>query len=190
MASISGNAEINSIRVKEQAAAPATPAVGYVQVYALADGRLYSKDDAGVESALSPALASASYKRTTGDYTTTSTTFVDVDATAGTMTLTITTGARRVLIGFVGVALNSVAGGVTSFDVAVDGTRLGGAQGLSSMRVSSAGFVENVGFVVMTDPLIAGSHTFALQWFVNANTGTLQGSSTGRTAHFWVKEIS
>ncbi len=187
MATISGNAEINSIRVKEQAAAPATPAAGYVQVYAKADGLLYSKDDAGVESALSPALASASVKRTAGDLTTTSTVFVDVDPS---FSLTITTGARRVLIGFVGVALNSVAGGVTSFDVAVDGTRLGGAQGLSSMRVSSASFVENVGFVVMTDPLAAGSHTFTLQWFVNANTGTLQGSSTGRTALFWVKEIS
>lgn len=50
MATISGNAEINSIRLREQAAAPATPAVGYVQVYTKADGKLYRKADDGVEA--------------------------------------------------------------------------------------------------------------------------------------------
>ena len=33
-----------------EAAAPGTPATGTVYLYAKADGRLYSKDDAGVES--------------------------------------------------------------------------------------------------------------------------------------------
>jgi len=35
-----------------EGAAPATPSIGYVAVYAKADGLLYSKDDAGVETSL------------------------------------------------------------------------------------------------------------------------------------------
>ena len=41
--------EINSIRLKEQASAPDTPASGYFQVYAKNDGKLYCKNDAGTE---------------------------------------------------------------------------------------------------------------------------------------------
>lgn len=42
-----------------EGAAPATPATGLVKAYAKADGLLYSKDDAGAETALSGAAASA-----------------------------------------------------------------------------------------------------------------------------------
>lgn len=42
------DAEINSIRLKEQPSAPATPDSGYGQVYELNDGRPYFKNDAGV----------------------------------------------------------------------------------------------------------------------------------------------
>lgn len=52
MAKISTNAEINSIRLKEQASAPDTPASGYFQVYVKTDGKLYYKDDAGTEVCL------------------------------------------------------------------------------------------------------------------------------------------
>lgn len=40
---------VQYIDVKEEAA-PGNPPAGYVRVYAKSDGRLYSKDDAGVES--------------------------------------------------------------------------------------------------------------------------------------------
>lgn len=53
MAKISTDAEINSIRLKEQASAPDTPASGYFQVYVKTDGKLYYKDDAGTEVCLS-----------------------------------------------------------------------------------------------------------------------------------------
>jgi hypothetical protein len=46
---ISTNAEINSVRLKEQVSAPATPDSGYSQVYVKSDGLLYYKDDGGVE---------------------------------------------------------------------------------------------------------------------------------------------
>lgn len=42
---------IDSIQLTEQSA-PGTPSTGLVAVYAKADGLLYSKDDAGVETAL------------------------------------------------------------------------------------------------------------------------------------------
>lgn len=48
MAKISTNAEINSVRLKEQASAPDTPASGYGQLYCKSDG-IYFKGDDGVE---------------------------------------------------------------------------------------------------------------------------------------------
>lgn len=49
MAKISTDAEINSVRLKEQASAPATPASGYFQFYCKADGKFYTKNDTGTE---------------------------------------------------------------------------------------------------------------------------------------------
>lgn len=46
---LSTDAVINSIRLKEQASAPDTPASGYFQVYVKTDGKLYYKNDAGTE---------------------------------------------------------------------------------------------------------------------------------------------
>jgi len=45
---ISDDAEINSVRLKESAA-PATPASGYGQLYAKTDGKIYFKNDDGLE---------------------------------------------------------------------------------------------------------------------------------------------
>jgi len=57
MAKISTNAEINSVRLAEQASAPDTPASGYGQLYCKSDG-LYFKGDDGVE--IGPLAAAAS----------------------------------------------------------------------------------------------------------------------------------
>ena len=43
-----------------EGAAPSTPSTGYVSVYAKADGLLYSKDDAGVETPLGGSASSSS----------------------------------------------------------------------------------------------------------------------------------
>jgi len=53
MAKISTNAEINSIRLAEQASAPDTPASGYVQLYCKSDG-VYFKGDNGTEIGPTP----------------------------------------------------------------------------------------------------------------------------------------
>ncbi|GAH09409.1 unnamed protein product, partial [marine sediment metagenome] len=51
-----GKNPMSRVTFKEQAA-PDTPASGYVVIYAKADGLLYFKDDAGVESAVKGGMA-------------------------------------------------------------------------------------------------------------------------------------
>jgi hypothetical protein len=132
--------------------------------------------------------ASARYVRSAGSYTTTSTTFVDVDGT--NMSLTITTGARRVNVGLIGTASLSVAAGnLYAFDITVDGTRQGGTYGYYFRQPSTATYGEPVGFIYPTDVLSAGSHTFKLQWRVlGATTATLFGDSSAY-ASFFVEEV-
>jgi hypothetical protein len=139
------------------------------------------------------ALASASYKRTSGSYTTTSATFVDVDNT--NLALTITTLARRVLIGFTGTIKHSSTV-ATSFTVDLDGTNLGAALGstgyggLVTARPGTANFEGNVSFTFLTDVLTAASHTFKLQWVTAAATATLYGTTgtVNNYCQFWVAE--
>jgi len=120
-------------------------------------------------------LQSARYKRTSGDYTTTSTTFVDVDST--NFSFTFTTGARRVLLGLVGSCANSGTNSSVVFDVTVDGTRQGGTNwGMQRTQIYTATAVVDCSFTYLTDTLSAGSHTFKLQWRASADTATLEGS--------------
>lgn len=177
-----------------EGAAPATPGAGKVRIYAKTDGSAYQKDDAGTETGLAGGgggasnLASARYQRTSGNYTTTSTSFVDVDPT--NMALTIATGARRVLIGFTGSCFNSGPDTVF-FDVAIDGTRMGGAFGLMGEN-EGTGAYRNLSFFEVSAVLSAGSHTFKLQWRnVNGTTTTMPGATASSSTHptFWVVEL-
>jgi len=120
------------------------------------------------------------------DYTTTSTSFVDVDAT--NLSLTITTAGGDVLIVFTGY------GGGTSrlyFDILIDGVRMAGDDGF----VSAVNAVNTpVAIVVLKQGLAPGSHTFKLQWKVNSGTGTLYAGAgtSGADVHpqFFVREVS
>lgn len=136
------------------------------------------------------ALTSAKYQRTAGNYTTTSTTFVDVDAT--NLALTITTGARKVMIGLSAGATHNTNATNLFLDVAVDGTRQGSATtGLAYLTVSTAGHTYNPSFTYLSNTLTAGSHTFKLQWCTNAGQATLYGGTTAPALPltFWVQEI-
>lgn len=134
-------------------------------------------------------LVSGAYKRTAGSYTTTSSTFADVDGT--NFTFTKTTGARRVMIGLVGSVESTVSGDIVSFDVAVDGTRVGGTDGIVVHRMPNASYRQNCSFTWMSDVLTADSHTFKLQWKRLAGTGTLtlHGTSASQAGQFWVAEL-
>ena len=129
------------------------------------------------------------------DYTTTSTSFVDVDAT--NLALTITTTGGDVLIGFYG-SLRAAALLAVYFDVheSVANARIGGDDGIIVTGLGAYAGLYNqlsVQFVRLVTGLAAGSHTFKLQWKVNTSTVTLlAGAGTsGGDVHpqFWVREV-
>ncbi len=123
-------------------------------------------------------------------YGVTSTTFVDVDPTNLSITLTPQSGI--VEIGFAG------AGGYSStsqvaFDVDIDGTRY--ANGFGDGITALLGANGPIGFTVTKTGLSIASHTFKLQWKVINGTGSgslYAGSGTPGSdfaAIFWVREI-
>jgi hypothetical protein len=122
-------------------------------------------------------LQSAVAKRTAGDLTTTSTSFVD----ATSLTVTLTTGARRCLVFFNGSAGNDTYSNNTAFDVALDGTLQGGTYGLLLVGQSSLSGGANINVPVaityLTPVLSAASHTIKIQWRVDGGTGKLFASS-------------
>jgi len=185
--------EIPTLLFDEQGSNPSTPASTNWRIYFKSDG-LYIIDDAGavtgpmVSSAGAAALQSAKYIRTSANYTTTGTSFADVDNT--NMNLSITTGARRVMVGFAGTVAGSGLGDTIMLDVDLDGARLGGTFGLVQARTPVATYRMNGSFTFLTDALTAASHTFKLQWRTTANTATMYGTGSGDgVATFWVKEV-
>lgn len=125
------------------------------------------------------------------DYTTTSTTFVDVDAS--NFSLTITTTGGNVLIGFYGVVKSGASQGV-HFDVDIHGTRAGLDDGIIGIKSASVDDQMPVTFVHLETGLSAASHTFKLQWKRNGGTATLYAGAGTSTAdyhpQFWVQELN
>ncbi len=126
------------------------------------------------------------------DYTTSSTSFVNVDA--DDLSLTVTTTGGRVLITFCGT-MTMAAANTVFFDVLVDGARLAGDDGLVANYIDrSSPPGRSVSFAVWTSALAAGSHTFRLQWRVSGSTATLYaGAGTGGGdlhPQFAVREVS
>lgn len=126
------------------------------------------------------------------DYSTSSTTFVDVDSTNFSHTITTTGG--DVFVHFHGSVYRS--GGSTRlfmFDVEVDGVRVGGSDGIAGMTAQADISPHGVAFTRLITGLAAGEHTFVLQWKVN---GLAYLSAGGGLAYrdqepqFWVREIS
>ena len=129
-------------------------------------------------------------------YSTTSTSWTDVDGT--NLSFTITTEGGDVIIGFSGTGQAGAGGQTTAyFDVDIDGTRMGGDDGLifeSGNSATNEEMYHNLSFVLLKEGLSAGSHTFKLQWKVSGGTWYLLGntSATGTKIHpqFWVREVS
>ncbi len=119
------------------------------------------------------------------DYTTTSTSFADVDAT--NLSFNLTTAGGDVLIVFMGYGGGSAR---LYFDVAIDSVRMAGDDGfLASVNAANT----PITLVALKQGLSAGSHTFKLQWKVNSGSATLYaGAGTaGLDTHpqFFVREI-
>jgi len=120
------------------------------------------------------------------DYTITSTSFVDVDATAGKFSLTITTAGGDVMVGFHG-SVNQ-AGARVYFDVDVDGARVAGNDGILYLDADGP-----VSFVRLITGLSAAAHIFKLQWKLSAGSAVMYAgagtSSYDLHPQFWVREI-
>ena len=126
------------------------------------------------------------------NYTTTSVTFVDIDAT--NLSLTIETTGGDVLVGFVGSVMHSTSGAVVLLDLDVDGSRLADDDGFLGVRPTNSSTSGNVSFVYLVTGLSAGSHTFKLQWRVTGGTATMHNGAGTANAdvhpQFWAREVS
>ncbi len=104
---------------------------------------------------------------------TTSTSWVDADAT--NLKATLTTSGGPVLVIVSGSTSQTGAASSNFFDVAVDGTRVSGHTDGLTQKYSTG--ICNMSFEVLVTGLAAGSHTFKLQWRVSGGTGYLQRAS-------------
>lgn len=125
------------------------------------------------------------------DFTTTSTSFVDIDADDLSITITTVGGDVIVVMNFLVIATPTTPSEEGYFDLDVDGGRIGGDDGLSIIK----GINSQVSFLLHISGLSAGSHTFKPQWKVSSG-GTLTlfkgkpTSSTGVYGQFFVKEVA
>lgn len=123
---------------------------------------------------------------TSGDITTTSTSFTDLTG----MTVTFTTGAFPVVYGLSGSTRHSDANGDWSFDIDIDGTRQSTAVlGLVQLQNDGTAVSKDIsiGLTGQSAALSAASHTIKVQWLVNGGTGTVKAASPA--ALFWAHEI-
>ncbi|HVO70081.1 MAG TPA: hypothetical protein VMT24_08550 [Aggregatilineaceae bacterium] len=128
------------------------------------------------------------------EYTTTSTSFVDVDGT--NLALTITTSGGDVLVHFHASVVHTNNGKIF-FDMTLDGSRISRDDGFLGGYVSNAGAGNTasswMSFTRLVTGVAAGEHTFVLQWRTTASTAKLfAGATTGQDVHpqFWAREVS
>ena len=167
----------------DEGAAASTPAANKVVLYAKADGLLYSKDDAGTETAVTgggsgSTVAAGTTRLTSGDVTgLNSTSFADVTG----VTVTVTTGARRALVCVSMVYIMTATGsaGTVTFDLAIDSTRVGQTYGLWNFDFANGESINRTcTFTFLTDTLSAASHVFKVQYKVSTGTMKVFASTT------------
>lgn len=127
-------------------------------------------------------------KRDNGaDYTTTSTSWVDIDG--ANLAITLTINGTNVMLGFTGVS-----SGVQyiDWDFTVDGTRYASA-GLDGLAHNGSSSDFHIAMTALVTGLAPGSHTFKVQWKVASGTGKLYaGAGSAGTDFipvFWAYEV-
>jgi hypothetical protein len=106
------------------------------------------------------------------DYTTTSSSFVDIDGT--NLTITLTLSGSAVLLSFTAVINDS--SNQPAFDFTVDGTRVGGStDGLMTISGGNGRYCATM--VALVTGLSAAAHTFKVQWRAVSGTATLYAGS-------------
>lgn len=117
------------------------------------------------------------------DYTTTSASFVDVDATNLAIITTINSG--KVQVAFSCILSNSV-GAISYLNLTVDGVSQGATNGITHKSIGIA--EEMFTFVFMIPSLSIGSHTFKVQWKTASGTLTMR-STANDFVWYQVEEI-
>ena len=125
-------------------------------------------------------------------YTTSLTTWADVDTAA--LVITLNAGGGPLLIG-ARMAVQHVNNlDATQFDVTLDSVRLGGTYGLAHHEAANtwAGQQLPVTFQTMLPDITPGAHTFRLQWRkAGTNPVTLVNTAGGGLpVHFYIMEFS
>lgn len=111
------------------------------------------------------------------DYTTTSTTFVDIDSTNLVITATFTSG--KALVVFTGCGgTDGVNGEGQAIDITMDGVTLGAAGGVQ-YAVLDPGGNAIWGICIKLNGLSVGSHTFKPRWKTTAGTAHLFSGGAG-----------
>ena len=123
------------------------------------------------------------------NYTTTSSSFVDVDGT--NLNISLTTLGGDVLVGFAG-SVQIPSGDFGHFNIAVDSADYFGDDGVTGLTQGNA--TLDVSFVVLIEGLSAGVHTFELRWKIDGGGTATLWSGAGTTSldfhpQFWVQEI-
>lgn len=134
-------------------------------------------------------LASASFTRAGGSYSTASLSFVDVDSQ--NFALTITTGAHRVMVTLMAAVSFAAAPNSVDFNLLVDGVpATSQARGIASRYLHTTDW-DLISFTWITDALSAAAHTIKLQWKVTAaGTATMYGAGSAWPARFVVAELA
>lgn len=187
--------EFPSVLFDEQPSNVSTPASGFWRAFFKSDG-LYVIDDAGAVTgplAAGSSLPSLAHGKVTrnnvgSNVTISSTTWADIDST--NLTITMTTGARRVLLLLTGRVSQSGAN-ITRYGFTVDSTALltestgSTGNGITKHDTSS----EGATIVAITGVLTAGSHTFRPRWNCSAGTSTLQQTASTDWVVFEATEL-
>jgi hypothetical protein len=120
--------------------------------------------------------------RNSGDYSTSSTSFVDIDT--GNLVINMTTGDSWVLLLLLG---SSYATGIQyeCFDFTIDGVRQGHDYGVQYVQPP---YLQDLQIAWLTQ-VSAGSHTFRPQWRANGSTAYLRASTQTTPLVFAVIEI-
>jgi len=132
------------------------------------------------------------------DFTTSSSTFVDVDPDANVATnqfaVQVTTNGGPLLVTFTGsIGQNTSVDANVYFDLTLDGLRIGGDNGITVVSCRT-GESRNVSFVYWIENVSAATHTVKLQWRTVSGTATLwAGAGVGGVdvhPQFSAREVS
>lgn len=114
------------------------------------------------------------------DYTTSSTTFVDIDPT--NLSRTITTTGGDVLIGF--YAPMNISNSSSQYMVRL----LRNGVVIAFVLRSNTATIHPASFLMLNTPVPAGTWTYKLQWAVTGNGVQMYGAGNN-TPEFWIREV-